>query len=218
MTTRTKSLSANSRALQLRIELLGIEPQIWRRIVVPNSLTLLELHAVIQGAMGWQDYHLHMFEIGERRFEVPEDDQLSDGLPHSCGRHHFFAATSFNMALSSMTSASSFFSQAFSLQRLQPPGLRHLQAPVLGFPLVEAHLADPVPAAYIRRLPPGFLLPQDADDLFFCESTALNSSVSSLCDGLYPFLEEFSGLTSAMRAPASFLSRFEAETRATRIS
>lgn len=40
--------------------------------------------------------------------------QVSDGLPHSCERHHFFAATSFNMALSSMASASSFFSRAFS--------------------------------------------------------------------------------------------------------
>lgn len=76
MATRKKVLSDKNEVLQLRIELLDIEPLIWRRIVVPDSLTLLELHAIIQGAMGWRDSHLHLFEIGERRFEIPEDDRL----------------------------------------------------------------------------------------------------------------------------------------------
>jgi hypothetical protein len=40
--------------------------------------------------------------------------QMSDGLSPCGGRHHFFAATSFSMALSSIASASSFFSFAFS--------------------------------------------------------------------------------------------------------
>jgi hypothetical protein len=40
--------------------------------------------------------------------------QISDGLSPGGGRHHFFAATSFSMALSSIASASSFFSFAFS--------------------------------------------------------------------------------------------------------
>ncbi len=59
--------------LQLRIDLTGVEPTIWRRIIVPSSLTLTELHAVIQGAMGWEDSHLHMFEIDGNRYEIPED-------------------------------------------------------------------------------------------------------------------------------------------------
>lgn len=63
-------------AFQLKIRLARIEPEIWRRVIVPANLTLRELHAVIQGAMGWQDYHLHMFEIGDRRFEVPESDKI----------------------------------------------------------------------------------------------------------------------------------------------
>ncbi|MCR6631506.1 MAG: plasmid pRiA4b ORF-3 family protein [Magnetospirillum sp.] len=75
MVARRKSSSSKSGALHLKIELLDIEPSIWRRIVVPDSLSLLELHAVIQGAMGWRDCHLHLFEIGDRRFEVPEDGQ-----------------------------------------------------------------------------------------------------------------------------------------------
>jgi Plasmid pRiA4b ORF-3-like protein len=50
-------------AVQLTVTLRDIEPAIWRRLVVPESLTLRELHAVIQTAMGWQDYHLHLFEV-----------------------------------------------------------------------------------------------------------------------------------------------------------
>jgi hypothetical protein len=50
-------------AVQLTVTLRDIEPAIWRRLVVPASLTLRELHAVIQTAMGWEDYHLHLFDI-----------------------------------------------------------------------------------------------------------------------------------------------------------
>ena len=58
--------------MQLRIVLLGVEPEIWRRVVVPDTLSLFELHAVLQGAMGWQDTHLHMFEVDGQKYEVPE--------------------------------------------------------------------------------------------------------------------------------------------------
>lgn len=56
--------------IELKIELWGIEPKIWRRIVVPSDITLDVLHMVIQGSMPWQNYHLHEFEIGERKFEA----------------------------------------------------------------------------------------------------------------------------------------------------
>lgn len=39
-------------AVRLRISLRDTEPAVWRRIVVPGSMSLLELHAVIQTAMG----------------------------------------------------------------------------------------------------------------------------------------------------------------------
>ena len=45
--------------LQLRIELAWIKPKIWRRIVVPESITLGNLHHVPQTAFDWGDYHLH---------------------------------------------------------------------------------------------------------------------------------------------------------------
>ncbi len=49
---------------QLEISLAYSEPSIWRRIQVPSSMTLADLHLVIQYCMGWQDMHMHHFQIG----------------------------------------------------------------------------------------------------------------------------------------------------------
>ncbi|MGD8368952.1 MAG: DUF1841 family protein [Desulfobacterales bacterium] len=48
---------------RLRIELEDITPRIWRRILVPASASFADLHAAVQGAMGWADAHLHRFEV-----------------------------------------------------------------------------------------------------------------------------------------------------------
>jgi hypothetical protein len=60
--------------LQLKIELAWIKPAIWRRVVVPETITLGKLHDVIQLAMGWCDCHLHEFEIAGERYGVPDPD------------------------------------------------------------------------------------------------------------------------------------------------
>ena len=68
----------------LEIQLIDIEPPIWRRFVVPGSITLDRLHDVIQIVMGWSDSHLHEFRIGKKRYtEYPEYQE--DGL--ECGRY-----------------------------------------------------------------------------------------------------------------------------------
>ena len=43
--------------LQLKMRLLGISPMIWRQVLVPVSLTIQELHGVIQADMGWEGLH-----------------------------------------------------------------------------------------------------------------------------------------------------------------
>jgi len=48
---------------QFKIALEGIKPPIWRRIQVPETYTFWDLHVAIQDAMGWSDYHLHLFEV-----------------------------------------------------------------------------------------------------------------------------------------------------------
>ncbi len=52
----------------LKISLMHIEPEIWRRAIVPGSITLDRLHDVIQIVMGWQDSHLHQFTIGQKNY------------------------------------------------------------------------------------------------------------------------------------------------------
>ena len=59
---------------QLRVTLLGSEPPIWRRILVPRNATLQRLHFIIQKAMGWETSHLHMFEVGENRYGEPNPE------------------------------------------------------------------------------------------------------------------------------------------------
>jgi hypothetical protein len=74
----------NERLYLLKIQLLGIEPEIWRRFVVPADISLDRLHDVIQIVMGWTDTHLHEFTIGNKRYtEYPESKE--DGL--ECGTY-----------------------------------------------------------------------------------------------------------------------------------
>ena len=58
---------------QFKLKLLDIKPPIWRRIQVPDC-TLADLHAYIQAAFGWSNYHLHQFEIDGVRYSQPTPD------------------------------------------------------------------------------------------------------------------------------------------------
>src|SRR5262249_43160986 len=49
-------------------------PPIWRRVQTKDC-TLAKLHDIIQVVLGWEDYHLHEFEIGDQRFGLPEQWQ-----------------------------------------------------------------------------------------------------------------------------------------------
>jgi hypothetical protein len=68
-------------ALILKITLRGLRPPVWRRVRVSANSTLRMLHLVIQAAMGWQDYHLHEFEAGGRRYGEPDDDPWPGDAP-----------------------------------------------------------------------------------------------------------------------------------------
>ncbi len=58
----------------LHIRLAGIEPPIWRRIVVPGHISLYRLHRMLQVVMGWENYHLHQFIIGKTYYGEPDPD------------------------------------------------------------------------------------------------------------------------------------------------
>ena len=61
---------------QLRITLDDVEPSVWRRTLVPGGYTLDRLHRVVQYAVGWSDYHLHVFDIEGLQYGVPDPDGL----------------------------------------------------------------------------------------------------------------------------------------------
>jgi len=60
--------------LQLKITLDNLSPDIWRRVLVPDTITLTKLHQVIQIAMGWENAHLHEFEFDGQRYGEPDPD------------------------------------------------------------------------------------------------------------------------------------------------
>lgn len=74
-------------AVELTVTLRDTEPPVWRRLVVPTSLSLWQLHAVLQTAMGWEDYHLHLFEIAGVTYGDVEDfpGELGDELTFTVG-------------------------------------------------------------------------------------------------------------------------------------
>ena len=53
--------------LQIKVWLTGISPMVWRRVLVPASFTLRELHGVFQIAMGWDGIH-HLFRLRAARY------------------------------------------------------------------------------------------------------------------------------------------------------
>ncbi len=62
---------------QLKISLKYIRPPIWRRVLVPEDITLSDLHLVIQESMGWYNEHLYQFIIGGTYYgEFDEYDVL----------------------------------------------------------------------------------------------------------------------------------------------
>ncbi len=70
--------SVSIEAFQLKVKLLGFRPPIWRRVLVPESYDLAQLHRVIQEAFSWEDYHLHAFQIHGIDFGEPDPDGWSE--------------------------------------------------------------------------------------------------------------------------------------------
>jgi len=57
-------VAAEVSTLRLRVTLLDVEPLVWRELLVPADFTFAQLHRILQAAMGWEDCHLHEFDVG----------------------------------------------------------------------------------------------------------------------------------------------------------
>jgi hypothetical protein len=68
----------SSAGFQLRIELREVLPPVWRRFLVPGSITLQGLHRVIQEVLGWENCHLHLFRFGKKEYGIPDPEFPSE--------------------------------------------------------------------------------------------------------------------------------------------
>jgi hypothetical protein len=67
-------MPAEAQIYQIKVTLDDSKPPIWRRILVRGDVTLGKLHDILQVVMGWADYHLHQFIVGQTYFGEPHPD------------------------------------------------------------------------------------------------------------------------------------------------
>ena len=63
--------------LQVRITLRDVDdPPVWRQVLIPAAYPLSRVHRVIQAVMGWEDCHMHAFQIGKTTYGPDPDREL----------------------------------------------------------------------------------------------------------------------------------------------
>jgi hypothetical protein len=77
--TRDEKVLLRLPVYRLRVTLAGIEPAVWRSVLVSGNQSLRKLHEVIQAAMGWTNSHLHLFASADRKDVVSDPRFELDG-------------------------------------------------------------------------------------------------------------------------------------------
>ena len=73
---------------QVKVELADVAPPVWRRIVVPGHWHLGLVHVTLQIAMGWDDSHLHEFDVDGIGYGAPHPAWDSEVLREATARLH----------------------------------------------------------------------------------------------------------------------------------
>lgn len=63
-----------SKKLNIKISLIDSDPEIYRIVEVPSDIRLESFAAVINTAMGWEGYHMHLFQKGKTIYTTEESD------------------------------------------------------------------------------------------------------------------------------------------------
>ena len=59
--------------VQVKVKLLAVtKPPVWRRLQLRADTRLDQLHEIIQAALGWENYHMHVFSFGGEEFGIPD--------------------------------------------------------------------------------------------------------------------------------------------------
>jgi len=67
---KRKTKDGQAPILQLRVDLRGTKPPIWRRLQVPGDIALRELHTLLQVAFDWDSTHMYAFDTAYGRFGI----------------------------------------------------------------------------------------------------------------------------------------------------
>ena len=59
---------------QMKATIVGTKPPAWRRLLVPETTTLFQLHEILQAAFGWWNSHLHEFDINGVRYGTDDGE------------------------------------------------------------------------------------------------------------------------------------------------
>lgn len=86
--TNSALMTVRAPLYEVKVELVGTEPPVWRRLLVLGDMNLGLLHAVIQVAMGWTNSHLHDFTVGNARYTDPAmDEDMGPNVPAPRDEH-----------------------------------------------------------------------------------------------------------------------------------
>ena len=52
------------------------DTDIWRKIANTGNYSLADLHTIIQIAFGWEDSHIHQFDVGKMIIGNYDDEEM----------------------------------------------------------------------------------------------------------------------------------------------
>ena len=78
MSARATKKGSVTSIYRLKIALLSVKPQIWRRIEVESKVKLSRLSRILLMGMGWSELHLHQFVVGNACYGILDRDFPND--------------------------------------------------------------------------------------------------------------------------------------------
>ena len=62
---------AHNVIVQMKVKVLGVsKPPVWRQLQLRADTRLDQLHEILQAALGWENYHMHVFTFADEEFGV----------------------------------------------------------------------------------------------------------------------------------------------------
>lgn len=116
-----RAVKAAAPIYQLHIELLYLEPAIWRRILVPATIKLPKLHVALLWTMGWAGGHLHEFVVGHDHYGIPDPNYDTPPLIQSEDRITLGAALGARKTFTYLYDYGDGWEHRVTVEKILPP-------------------------------------------------------------------------------------------------